>query len=175
MAQDSLTIGGNFPLTFSISDSGGSSKSGRFGVGSLWPSLAVDIEWGTGSGQCNLACVTRRTLTATTYDNLDLAGGLSDNLGNTLTFTKIKLAILALATPDGTANLRVGPQAQSNVMQGPWGGTGATVYKTVYHSDIIWRELVAGFTVTAGTGDIFPIYNPTGSSVIYTLLLAGLS
>ena len=110
----------------------------------------------------------------TSFDNIDLSGVLADGVGNTgLVFAKIKLAVVALYSPDGTIALRVGPQGVANPWQGPYGGSGATVYKTVKYWDVIDYDPVTGTTVTAGTGDILGIYNPGGVAVDYQILLAG--
>jgi len=139
----------------------------------LLPSLRLQFTNGTGSGAVNKFHLSRRTLATVTYDLIDLAGGLTDLDGAAITFTAIKRILVVMTAPDGTASLRIGPQNQSNPWAGPWGGTGATVYET-----IVWRkELLhpyAGWTVTAGTGDIFPIYNPGASSVTYCLWIMGL-
>lgn len=173
MALSVLNVNGDCNLRAVIKDgtSGGviNKTFGRVSV----PALSVSLAFGTGSGQANKLYIASRALAATTFDLLDLAGGLSDGLGNTLTFTSLKLAVLAILTPNGTKVLRVGPQAQSNPFLGAWGGTGATVYKGFTHWDMPVYDPVAGYAVTAGTGDILPIYNPTGSSITYTILLAG--
>lgn len=142
-----------------------------FGSGVL-PSIDLSFQNGTGSGYANQWYLARRTLAATTYDLLDLAGGLTQYDGSTITFTKIKRVLIALVSPDGTAKLRIGPQGQSNPFTGPWGGTGATVYREVIHKDDMTHPY-AGWTVTAGTGDILPIYNPTGSSIVYAIWIIG--
>ena len=113
-----------------------------------------------------------RTLAATTFDLIDLAGGLTDYKGATITFAKVKWIYVALSTQDGTNALRIGPQNQANAWQGPWGGTGATVYRTTYTDWEFYRP-VTGTTVTAGTGDIFPVYNPGAGSVDYLLWVLG--
>jgi hypothetical protein len=174
VAVDSLTISGELDLSARIADSGKGATARRlFGQGTL-AELGISLTYGTGSGQADKWHLGERTLATVTYDLLDLAGGsLADPLGNALTFTAVKLVLVALETPNGTRVLRVGPQNQSNPWPGPWGGTGATVYKTVTHWDLVAYEPVAGFAVTAGTGDIVPIYNSTGASIDYAILIAG--
>lgn len=143
----------------------------RFNSGFL-PSRIRSLSYGTGANQVNKIYFAKRTLAATTFDLLDLAGGLTDPTGATITMTALKLAYIALMTQDGTNALRIGPQAQANAGAFMWGGTGATVYHTTY-SD--WEDYrpITGWTVTAGTGDIFPIYNPGATSVDYAILLLG--
>ena len=173
MALNTLTFGGSWPLTgFWKDGTTGAVLRKKFGALSV-PELSISLTYGTGSGQANWAYYASRPLAGTTYDLLDLSGSLTDGLGNTISATKLKLAVIAVASPDGTKKLRVGPQNQSNAAQLHWGGTGATVYKEVAYWDVIAYEKVAGYTVTAATADIFPIYNPTGSSITYSILMAG--
>lgn len=173
MAVDVLGVDGLCRLSALIRDSG-AGKSLRIGFGSRdVPELSFGLTYGTGSGKANKLYCAKRTLAATTFDLIDLAGSLSDGIGNTLTFTKLKLALVAIVAPDGAKSLRVGPQNQSNTFQGEWGGGGATVYEAVTHWKPVVYEPVAGYTVTASTGDILPIYNPGASSLDYWLLLAG--
>ena len=163
---------GERSLTAYIKDgTSGATLSKRFGAVSV-PDLGVSFSYGSGSGQANKLYYASRTVATVTADNLDLAGSLSDSLGNTLTFTSLKLMLFAVSSPDGTKTLRIGPRNQSNPFQGPWGGTGATVYQDVTHH---WYgyEPVAGWTVTAGTGDILGVYNPSAGSVTYSVLLVG--
>jgi len=172
LAIDNLSVLGDNPLRVYIHDAAGGSLRRQFGSVSV-PSLGISLTYGTGSGQANTLYCNSRSVNPTSYDLVDLAGSLTDGVGNTITFTKIKLALLAIVSPDGTKLLRVGPQAQSNPFLGGWGGTGSTVYKAVYDWDLTNYEPVSGLTVTASTGDIFPVYNPGGSAVSYFLLLAG--
>lgn len=147
-------------------------QAASYGAGVL-PELSLALENGTGANQANIWYLAKRTLAATTYDLLDLAGGLTAFNGSTITFTKIKRVLVAIDSPDGTKRVRVGPQDQSNPWPGPWGGTGPTVY-----ADVLWKfdvvnPFAAGWAVTAGTGDVFPVYNPGGSSVDYIIWLLG--
>lgn len=142
-----------------------------FGKG-LVPTRLRSLTNGTGSNQVNKFHVSQRTLANGASDLLDLAGGLTDYKGAAITFTALKWAYVAIITPNGTKSLRVGPQNQTNAGQFWWGGTGATVYYTA-KQDFEYYEPVSGVTVTAGTGDIFPIINQSGVSVTYALLLAG--
>lgn len=141
--------------------------------GLVLPDLTLTLENGTGTGKANLYYLAKRTLAATTYDLLDLAGGLTAFNGATLTFTKIKRILVAPYTPDGTVKVRVGPQGQANPWVGPWtGGVGATVYKDVFFREEFQHPYL-GWDVTAGTGDIFPVYNPGASSIDYAIWIIG--
>lgn len=175
MAQSVLKTIGDMPLRVFIQDgTTGAAIAKTFGKGGV-PDLNVLLNFGTGTDQASKAYIAQRPpLAATTFDNLDLAGGLVDGLGNTLTFATLKLALVAIVAPDyATKSLRVGPQGQSNPFLGAWGGTGATVYKAFNVWDLTVYSPTTGYTVTAGTGDIFPVYNPSAISVDYTILLVG--
>lgn len=142
-----------------------------FGLGVL-PSLNFELQNGTGSGQANKWFLERRTVNATTYDLLDLAGGVDDYKGDPITFTAIKRCLLKIVDPNGTKKLYLGPQNQTNAAQLWAGGTGATAYDEVFWG-IDHKHPYAGWTVTAGTGDILPVYNPTGSAITYAIFLLG--
>lgn len=151
----------------------GKSQTANYGQGAL-PSRTLAFTNGTADQQVNLWYLAQRTLAATTTDSLDLAGGLTGYGGATLTFTKIKRVYVSIVSPDGTKSLRVGPQGVANAAQLGWGGTGATVYNTVI-TDLDLVHSYAGWSVTAGTGDILPIYNPGASAVTYAIFILGLS
>jgi hypothetical protein len=173
VAVSVLSVDGLMRLSTLIRDTDtGASQRRSFGAQSV-PSLALGLTYGTGNNKANKLYCAKRTLAATTFDLIDLAGGLSDGIGNTLTFTKIKLCLVAIVSPASTKSLRVGPQNQSNPYLGAWGGTGATVYQTINQWGIVDYEPLTGHTVTAGTGDILPIYNPGAGSLDYWLLIAG--
>lgn len=175
MAVDLIRITGDMEARFLYADSGkGTTFSRKFGAKSV-PALDLSVSYGIGANQCNwLYFEQGRSLAATTYDNHDLYGGLTDAFGTAINATALKLAIVALDSPDGAANLRVGPQNQTGAAQLGWGGTGATVYQTVYDWWLASNMSAAGWTITNTTADVFSVYNPTGSAVLYSILLAGI-
>ena len=174
MAVDLIRIAGDMELRFLYADTGkGTSFSRKFGAKSV-PALDLSVNFGAGANQCNCLYFEQgRSLAATTYDNFDLYGGLTDAFGTTINAASLKLAIVAIDTPDGTARLQVGPQSQTNAAQLGWGGTGATAYQTVYDWWKVSNMSAAGWAITAGTADVFPVYNPTAGSISYSILLAG--
>lgn len=149
-----------------------SARSALFGGGSIFPTLDRLLSNGTGSAQANALYVEQRpSLAAAANDDIDLAGGLA-TLGTTLTFTVVKYVMTAIVSPTSVKRLRVGPGGVANAWQGPWGGTGATVYDEVWD----WRDWsnpYSGWTVTAGTGDILRINNPSAGAVSYVVLIVG--
>ncbi len=172
MALNTLQFGGTFPLSSFWKDgTTGAVVRKRFGVVSV-PELGVSLSYGTGSGQANWAYYASRTVATVTADNLDLSGSLTDGLGNTISATKLKLLVVAVASPDGTKKIRVGPRGVSNAAQLNFGGVASTDYQDVTHWHVLY-EPVAGYTITAGSADVLGLYNPSAGSVTYSILMAG--
>lgn len=67
----------------------------------------VQLASGTGANQADLIFHDTRTLAASNSEDLDLAGGLVDAFGNTLTFARIKALVFAAAAAN-TNNVVVG-------------------------------------------------------------------
>lgn len=140
---------------------------------STWEPLTYAFESGTGDGQIDAWWHDERTLAATTNDDLDIRGGTASAFGDlVLSFAKVKLVVININTPTSAKYLRVGPQGVANAFQGWHGGVAAGNYDEFYHSFVMFSPY-AGWPVTAGTGDILRIYNPTASSITYQILLAG--
>lgn len=127
---------------------------------------------GTGANQADLAFTDTRTLSASATENLDLAGGLTDALGNTLTFASVK-ALIIVAAAGNTNDVVVGGAA-SNAWATPFGDATDTV-KVPPGGVLVLADFGAtGFAVTAGTGDILKVANGgSGTSVSYDLLIVG--
>jgi hypothetical protein len=148
------------------------SQPAVYGRGVL-PARGVQLSYGAGDLQANKQYVARRTLAAAAYDLIDLAGGVNDYKGAAIAFTKVKRIYLALVNPDGAKSLRVGPQNQANAAQLGWGGVGAEASCEVF-TELDWPHPYAGWAVTAGTGDILPVYNPGADPVEYAIWILGL-
>lgn len=162
--DDKLSGGG------SISDGVASSMFAGYG-GAVLPTIRTRYTFGTGSAQVNKWYLAQRTLTATTFDNLNLTSGLSV-LGTTQAFTALKRVLIAIITPDGTKKLRVGPQGQTNSNQLWFQAVTANFWEETYTQ--IWKDRpVTGWPVVAATSDILSIYNPGATSVTYAIWLLG--
>lgn len=135
--------------------------------------MLTSLTFGTSSSQANQWWHDERSILTTANDDLDLAGGLTSVFGETITFAVIKVLIVAIDAADGSKKLRVGPQNVTNGWQGPWGGVGATVYTDVFDWAVLVNDKWTGCAVTAGTGDILRINNPTGGTVTYRILIIG--
>lgn len=127
---------------------------------------------GTGANQADLAFTDTRTLSSSATENLDLAGGLTDALGNTLTFASVK-ALIVVAAAGNTNDVVVGG-AGSNAWAAPFGDATDTV-KVPPGGVLVLADFGAtGFAVAAGTSDILKVTNGgSGTSVSYDLLIVG--
>lgn len=130
---------------------------------------------GTGASQADLAYRGRRTVGATSVDNLDVAGSLTDKFGNTITMARVKLIALYNRAAIGSGfvlNLGAGSNPLANLF-----GDAATDKLNVRPGGIflITAPDAVAYAVTAGTGDILKINNGNGSSVDYDLVIVGAS
>lgn len=136
----------------------------------------VQLASGTGAGQADLVFSDTRTIAASGNDDIDLAGGLTDALGNTLTFARVK-GLIVSAAEGNTNNVHVGGDATSTFLT--WVGAeadyvvlrpGATLALFAGPAD------ATGYAVTASTGDLLRITNgSSGSSVTYDIVIVGAS
>lgn len=134
-------------------------------------SKSYTISDGTGADQANMVWSDTRTLTASSTEDLDLAGSLTNAFGSTLTFTKIK-GIIVEAASANTNNVLVGGDA--NGLAG-WVGNVAD-YIVVRPGGVfsIYAPDSTAYAVTGGTGDILQIANSAGStSVTYNIVIIG--
>lgn len=138
---------------------------------------------GTGADQANQVYQDLATLAADQIVSYDLAGGLTDEFGGTVTFTKIK-TIMLLNTSTTASVLAIG---------GGTGGNGTNAFDTWCRSQagagagdgservlvgpggvfLLYRPDVTGYAVTAGTGDILIIEEESTLAASYELTLIG--
>lgn len=161
----SLGVRGTYAVASDLS-----SRGETFGDQTSWVKQLLS---GTTAGKADQFFSDQRTLSASSSENLDLAGGLTDAFGAALTFVKVK-AILVKAADANVNDVVIGGAA-SNAFVGPLGGTTPTV--AVKPGG--WAAFFApgdGWTVTASTGDILKMANGgSGSSVTYDIVVIGTS
>lgn len=127
---------------------------------------------GTGANQAKEVFTDTRTLSASATEDLDLAGGLTDVFGNTLTFTKIK-ALIVVADSGNTNDVLVGGAASAAI---------ASIFGDL--TDVVkvkpggMLALVApdatGYAITATTADLLKMANSAGGTgVTYTIVIVG--
>ena len=137
------------------------------------PKTEITLTPGTSSGNADLIFMDKRTISASSTENIDLAGGLVDPLGATLTFVTVK-AIYVKASSANTNNVVVGG-AGSNTLLGIF--SDATDKILVKPGGVfMWVAPATGATVTTLTGDILLVANSSsGTSVTYDIVIIGTS
>lgn len=154
------------------------SSSSEFANTPRWaPSISEALSWtdGTGSGESNrLWGDEQRSISAASNDDLDLAGGLTDVFGNTITMARVKM--IYIKNRDTTAGkvLRVGA-AGTNPISTLFGAT--PDYLIIPPSGYLWLATgdATAWALTAGSADVLRIANPNASSIEYDILLVGSS
>jgi hypothetical protein len=136
----------------------------------------VSLTSGTGAGQADLVFSDTRTIAASGDDDLDLAGGLTDANGNTLTFARVK-ALIVTAAAGNTNNVLVGGDATSTFLTWVVAEPDAVILRPGASLALVAGVADAtGYAVTATTGDLLRITNSAGStSVTYDIVIVGSS
>lgn len=137
----------------------------------LTKSIQKEFTSGTGNNQANLEFQDQRTLGDGANESLDLAGSLTDPFGATLTFVKVKaLLIENLST---TQTLTVGAGGVNSFIN--WVGDASDTIKIPPGGFHVQCAPLAGFTVTADTGDLLKVTNSAGASCTYNVIIIGTS
>lgn len=162
-------------LTASVTNKLTVTYSGTVDIGevshSASESNSIDFTNGSGANQAGKFWADSRTLAASASESLDLSGGITDALGNTLTLTSVK-AIRIRAAAANTNDVLVGGAAANafllfadatDIVAIKPGGTFLLVDPTA-----------AGMAVTAGTGDLLKVANSSsGTGVTYSIEVVG--
>lgn len=135
---------------------------------------AVSITAGTGANQADKVFHDQRTLTASSTEDLDLAGSLTDAFGATITFARIKGIFVAAASAN-TNNVLVGGAASNQFINWVSDATDKIVVRPGGWFGLVAPDATA-YAVTAGTGDLLRIGNSgAGTAVTYDIILIGAS
>lgn len=131
---------------------------------------------GTGAGMADRVFHDQRTLGPSATENLDLAGTLTDPLGDVLTFVKVK-ALIFVAAAANTNNVLVGGDVTNTFF--PMFGleTDSLILRPGTILALIAGQAdSAGYAVTATTADLLKVTNSAGtSSVTYDVIIIGTS
>lgn len=134
-------------------------------------SKLYNITNGTSAGQANNLWADTRTLTASSSEDLDLYGGLTNAFGTTLNFTKIK-GILIEADATNTNNVQVGGDAASLATM--FGNVNDLINVRPGGLFLLYANDSTGYAVTNTTADILQIANSgSGTSVTYSIIVIG--
>lgn len=132
----------------------------------------LDLADGTGLNQASVMFSDQRTLAASASEELDLSGSLADVLGVSLVLTKIK-ALVIKAAPGNTNDVVVGGAA-SNGCATMFGDPTDKINVKPGGMLVLTAPTVAGYAVTAGTGDLLKVANSGGTTgVTYDIIILG--
>lgn len=127
---------------------------------------------GTGANQANEMFTDQRTISASSSEDLDLAGSLTNAFGDTITFTSVK-AIIIKAAAGNTNDVEVGA-ASSNDFSTFFGDSSDKLVLKPGSVFCITNPNATGYAVTASTGDLLKIANSSsGSTVTYDIIIIG--
>jgi hypothetical protein len=133
----------------------------------------IELATGTGANQANMLWHDRRTLNASATEDLDFAGALTNALGVTQTFARIKAFIVYAATGN-TNNVNVTRPASNGVPLFIAAGDGIAVRPGGLFVAV--TPDATAYAVTADTGDLVTFTNSAGStSVTYDVIVIGAS
>jgi hypothetical protein len=148
-------------------------QAGGLGVASVRHPLERSFNFADGTGLNQASKVWTRlaqSLGASASDSFDLSGALTDSLGNAAVFTKVKCIYVA-ASAANTNNVVIGNDTNHVPIFGAVTHSFAILPGNIF---VITNNSVAGWTVTAGTGDILKITNSAaGTAVVYDIAVLG--
>jgi hypothetical protein len=126
---------------------------------------------GSGAGQASLMYRTRYSLGPSAGQDYDLNGVLETALGDAFDLAKLKLILVA----SDAANLNNVLVSRSAVNGVPWASVaGDAVIVAPGGLLLLANPSAAGYTVTAGTGDLLTLTNAAGTNTVTgDLLLIG--
>lgn len=131
----------------------------------------VALDNGTGANQANQVFSDTRTLTTGSNETLDLNATLLNALGESVTFTKVKVLFIR---NKGTTDLTIGGATTNGFIS--WvGGATQTVLVPAGGVLLLSAPGASGFTCTAGTADQLKIANSAGASCDYDIIIIGVN
>jgi len=157
----------NTTVKASISAVNKKSLDGRDVVDTIPSSADIQLGNGTGYGKADIAFFDTRPLGASSSENLDLSGVLTDAFGQTITAVKVKA--IEIENPEASLSTLTVGGAASNTFNGPF--SGATYTIDLKPGDKAVFVSRTGWTVTAATGDILKVANGAGGTANYNIKL----
>lgn len=122
---------------------------------------AFEFANGVTAGKADRVFGDRRQLAASANETLDLAGGLTDAFGASLTFAKV-VAIAFKAADTNAGDIIVGGAATHTIAVKPGGALTLVAPK-------------GGWTVTPATDDLLKVANAVASAAEYEVVILGTS
>lgn len=137
--------------------------------------LVANLTNGTAVGACDKVFFSDRTLTVGASENYDLAGTLTDILGATCTFAKVKLIVVKNTTATDGIDLSVGPVTAGNGFGIGTFWNAAADKSIAPASGLLFLYDPNGAGVTAGTADLLTVIERGVGTATYKILIIGTS
>ena len=167
------SLSGSLSISASIDFAGDSDTS------TLTDAITGAIEsWtianGTGASQADILWHDQRTLAASTSEDLDLSGSLTDSFGTTVSLVRVK-AIIVSAASDNGGLIQVGGASSNQFIN--WVADASDVVQIRAGGFMLLAAPDAtAYAVTAGTGDLLKIANTDGAAAgTYDIYIIGAS
>lgn len=144
-----------------------------FGGPVLTPNVEkiLDFANGTAANQADILFMDRRSISAASNDDLDLAGVLQSFVGTTITTVEV-CGIIIAADSANAGVLNVGGGTNPWITMWLATGDGIKVGPGGVFMNVAPDANGLG-AVTAGTGDILRVNNPSGSVATYEIIILG--
>ena len=139
-------------------------------------SNVVDLVSGTGAGAADVLWSDTNTLAASANTDIDLSGALTNAIGGTAVFARVK-GLYVRAYDANTNNVVVGAAATAQWLSLIGTATGTVILRPGAAMLVMAGAADAtGYTVTATTADLLRIANSgAGTSVTYDIAIIGCS
>ena len=145
-------------------------------VSALNRTYSAALTSGTTVGKADRIWHDQRTLLASATEDLDLSGSLTDALGGSAVFAKIKGIIVAAAAGNTNNVLVGGVSAGLSTFLSPAATGIITLRPGAVFAVIAGAADSTAYAVTATTADLLHVANSTsGSSVTYDVIVVGTS
>lgn len=159
-------------VSLSVNASQTSSTDLSSAIDSLLKTYTCALAAGTGDGQANTVWSDTVTLAASGTADIDFAAALTSSFGATLTFTKIKVLIVAAAAGNTNNVLLSRPASNGLVLF----SAASDELKILPGGFFAITAPNAGIAVTAATGDLLTFTNSAGTTgVTYDVIVIGVA
>jgi len=135
----------------------------------------VQLATGTSAGQADVMFTDTRSINASSSEDLDLVGALTDALGTTFSPVRVKALIVSAAA--GNTNSVVVGGASATQWAALLGTTGTvTLRPGAFFAAVAGVADATGYVCAAGSTDLLKIANSSsGTSVTYDIIVIGAS
>ncbi len=133
-------------------------------------SKKFNIANGTGADQANMIWTDTRTINASSSDDLDLYGGLTNAFGDAINFANVK-GIFIFAAAANTNDVVVGNDGVAPI---DFGATANVVNVKPGGMFCLYDPAANGYTITNTSADVLQIANSSsGTAVTYDIIVFG--